>query len=61
VYVCDGGVLGTLFLPEIFTDRTDPPATGPLTVDVLTDLASVVSALHKGVTGGREESTSTCI
>jgi len=47
VYVCDGGALGTLYLPEDFTNRADPPATRPLTVDMLTHLAVIVAALQK--------------
>jgi len=61
VYVCDGRVLGTFFLPESFTDRADPPSTTPLTVAVLTELAAIVSALQKSLTVPREERTSTCI
>jgi hypothetical protein len=45
VYVCDGGTLGNVTLPESFTDRGALPAAQALTADVLTDLAAVVSAL----------------
>lgn len=46
VYVCDGGTLGSVTLPETFTDRGASPATRPLTAEVLTDLAAVVSAVR---------------
>jgi hypothetical protein len=51
VYICDGGTLGTVTLPEHFTDRRLPPATGLLTAEVLADLATVISALRNTVTG----------
>ena len=52
VYICEGGALGTVTLPEHFTDRgLQEPATRPLTVDVLADLAAVMSALRKPLTG----------
>jgi hypothetical protein len=47
VYVCDGGALGIFYLPEGFTDRADPPAVEPLTVDSLTRLAGTIAALQK--------------
>lgn len=47
VYVCDGGALGIFYLPESFTDRADPPAAEPLTVDSLTELAAIVAALQQ--------------
>jgi hypothetical protein len=50
VYVCDGGTLGNVTLPESFTDRGASPAARPLTADVLTDLAAVVSALQHDLT-----------
>ncbi len=50
VYLCDGGTLGSVTLPEAFTDRGGPPATRPLTADVLADLAAVMSALRKHLT-----------
>ena len=62
VDVCDGGVLGHLFLPEACTDRAqESHATGPLTVDVLTDLAALVAALRNPLTLSGEERTSPCI
>ena len=51
VYVCDGGTLGNVTLPESFTDRGTPPATLPLTAEVLTDLVGVVSAFRRRLTG----------
>jgi hypothetical protein len=57
VYVCEAGPLGTVTLPEHFTDRGAAPAARPLTVDVLIDLAAVVAALRHRLTG-REEGTS---
>ena len=47
VYICDGGSLGNFTLPEGFTDRGPSPAAGPLTRDVLADLAKIVSSLRK--------------
>ena len=51
VYVCDGGMLGNVTLPESFTDRGAPAAVRPLTPDVLIDLAALVSALQHQLTG----------
>ncbi len=41
---CEGGPLGSLMLPLSWTDRGPVPADGPLTYEVLTDLAAVVTA-----------------
>jgi hypothetical protein len=49
VYVCDGGALGSVTLPEPFTDRGAAPATRPLTAEVLTDLVAVVSAVRRSL------------
>ena len=54
VYICEGGSQGTVALPEHFTDRGVPPATGPLTADVLLDLAAVMSALRRRLTAEQE-------
>ena len=54
VYICDGGALGAVTLPEHFTDRGAPSAPGPVTAEVLMDLAAVVSALRWGLTGDEE-------
>jgi Family of unknown function (DUF5372) len=47
VYICEGGSLGTVTLPEDFTDRGLPPATRPLTAEVLAVLAATLSALKR--------------
>jgi hypothetical protein len=44
-YVCDGGPLGRLALPEDATDRGPAPAERPLTVEVLAALVAVVADL----------------
>ena len=54
VYICEGGPLGTVALPEPFTDRGAPSGPRPLTVDALLDLATVVSALRRGLTPVQE-------
>jgi hypothetical protein len=54
VYICEGGPLGTVTLPEHFTDRGAAPATEPLTAAVLLDLMAVVSALRRRLTGEQE-------
>jgi hypothetical protein len=45
VYVCDGGRLGGVSLPEEATDRGSAPAQRPLTFEVLVELAAVVAAV----------------
>lgn len=45
VYVCDGGALGGVSLAEEMTDRGPEPASGPLTLEVLTELVAVVTAI----------------
>ncbi len=45
LYVCDGGVLGSLTLPEDATDRGLEPAERRLSFEVLVELAVVVAAL----------------
>jgi hypothetical protein len=45
LYVCEGGPLGSVTLPEDATDRGAEPAAGPLTVEVLAALAVVVGAI----------------
>lgn len=45
LYVCDGGVLGSLTLPEDATDRGPEPAERPLSFEVLVELAVLVAAL----------------
>lgn len=46
VYVCDGGPLGRVALPEDVTDRRGgEPGERPLTLEVLAELAVVVAAV----------------
>jgi hypothetical protein len=45
LYVCDGGPLGGIGLPEEATDRGPEPADRPLTLEVLVELTMVVAAL----------------
>ena len=47
LYVCEGGPLRTVTLPEEFTDRGLPPAPRPLTAEVLAELAATISALAR--------------
>jgi hypothetical protein len=54
VYICDGGPLGSLTLPEAFTDRGVLPAARPVTADGLADLARVMAALRNGLTESEE-------
>jgi len=42
---CEGGPLGSVMLPVSWTDRSRPVADGPLTYEVLIELAGVVSAV----------------
>jgi hypothetical protein len=41
---CEGGPLGSVMLPLAWTDRGPAAADGPLTYEVLIELAAVVSA-----------------
>ena len=41
---CEGGPLGSVMLPLAWTDRDPAAAGGPLTYEVLIELAAVVSA-----------------
>lgn len=45
IYVCEGGPLGSVTLPEDFTDRGLAPAPRPLTAAVLAELAATIVAL----------------
>ena len=45
LYVCDGGPLGGVALPEEATDRGPEPAEQPLSFEVLAELAALVAAL----------------
>jgi Family of unknown function (DUF5372) len=51
-FVCDGGRLGGVSLPEEATDRGPGPADRPLTVEVLAGLVGVMAA----IVDGRKES-----
>ena len=45
LFICEGGPLGTVALPEQFTNLGAPPAGHPLTYEVLSDLVAVVMAI----------------
>jgi hypothetical protein len=47
IYICEAGALGTVTLPEEFTDRGLPLATRPLTAEVLAELATTVRTLKR--------------
>lgn len=47
LYVCDGGALGSLTLPEDATDRGPEPAERPLSFEMLVELVAVVVALTR--------------
>ena len=51
LYVCDGGALGSVTLPEDATDRGGEPAERPLSFEVLVGLAAVVAALTGAARG----------
>jgi hypothetical protein len=55
LYVCEGGVRGTIGIWEDSTDRAPRPAERPLSVDVLVELVAVVATLgaRARVEGGR--------
>jgi hypothetical protein len=46
VYVCEGGPLGSVTLPEDATDRGRPAAERPLTYELVAELGAVVAALR---------------
>jgi hypothetical protein len=54
VYICDGGPLGTFTLPEDSTDRGRAPGGSPVDVELLFELAALVSALGKSLTVDQE-------
>jgi hypothetical protein len=56
VYICEASPLGTVTLPEHFTDRGATTAKTPLTADVLIDLAMMVGALRHRLTDHEEGS-----
>ncbi len=45
IYVCEAGPLGSVSLPEEFTDRGVTPAARPLTAEVLAELAATITTL----------------
>lgn len=45
LYVCEGGPLGTIGVPEDATDRAPAPAPSPLSAEVLGGLVEVVAAI----------------
>jgi hypothetical protein len=45
--VCEAGPLGSVTLPEDFTDRGVTPAARPRTAEVLAELAATISALAR--------------
>jgi hypothetical protein len=51
LYVCDGGALGGVALPEDATDRGPEPGERPLSFEVLVELVAVVAGLAGSVAG----------
>lgn len=45
LYVCEGGVLGTIGLPVAWTSLGEPAAERPLTIEALIELAALIKAL----------------
>ncbi len=45
LYVCEGGPFGTIGVPEDATDHVPPPASGPLTREVLAGLVELVATI----------------
>jgi hypothetical protein len=45
LFVCEGGPLGSVTLPEDATDRGAEAAPGPLTFEVLAELVAVAGAI----------------
>jgi len=45
-FLCGGGPLGTVMLPAAWTDRGEPPWPARLTVEVLVELAALVTAVR---------------
>src|SRR4051795_3639232 len=45
LYVCEGGLAGTIGVPEDATDRVPAAASTPLTAEVLAGLVEVVAAI----------------
>ena len=47
LYVCEGGPLGTIGLPAAWTSLSEPPSERPVTIEVLVELAALMTALNK--------------
>jgi len=47
IYVCEGGPLGSVALPEDATDRGPEPAERPLSIEVLATLVALVADLSE--------------
>lgn len=45
IFVCEGGPLGSVALPEDATDRGPEPAERPLSIEVLAALVAVLADL----------------
>jgi Family of unknown function (DUF5372) len=61
LYVCEGGPLGTIGVPEDATDRAPVPAAYALTGEVLAELVAVVAAIEGRCAGRcREPVLETC-
>lgn len=53
LYVCEGGPLGSIGVPEDATDRVPAPAATPLSGEVLVRLVEVVTAITACQVPGR--------
>jgi hypothetical protein len=53
LYVCAGGPMGSIGIPEDATDRAPEPAAGPLTSEVLAGLVDVVAGIRARPSVGR--------
>jgi len=47
LYVCEGGPLGTIGRPAAWTSLGEPAAERPLTIEVLIELAALMTTLKK--------------
>jgi hypothetical protein len=47
LYICEGGPLGSVALPEDFTDRGLAPAVRRLSAEILAELAATIIALGR--------------
>jgi len=54
LYVCEGGPLGSVTLPEEATDRGAEPAAVPLTAEVLVGLVRVAGAMRGSSGAGQD-------